>query len=494
MNKIVSIFCVVLGVNLFGADNVYKGCGVDENQARLNLANNISTKIESTVFLEKKDTTFFGFDNFSKTVMSSSKQSSNLSLEEVVIFKQEKEVCATISKNKLRSLTQNLLAKIKTYTPKSLPEYEKEKVVKIKTILQEIKNAMVLVSIFKEKSFRENIEELEKKEKLFTNLRSKYSSQFAKITIVGNYKTLLMDNEEVKQNSEIFLKPGNHKYEIHSSKHCRIEGRFSLEEHHDFEKIINMNDFNLPYLIINSNKKYAKLTINGKSFPLGKKYIGKVCDDSNLPYTIEYENKKENNTFRLAPNETLVKNFTFYSQQEVKKFNTLAKEYIKRDRVEVKYGYMNVTHNAEYNDYENMNTLQLNYIKSFKSLRYGYGILYGKSSGGKSKAYELYYNAGYELSKFMNNNALHIKSLVVIPNISLQLGIGKHTLYNKNTDKTINKYDDLEKISWQNNGIGKLNIGADFVIHKNFAFNFFAQKQFTMEKSLTFGTGLIVSF
>ena len=200
-----------------------------------------------------------------------------------------------------------------------------------------------------------------------------------------------------------------------------------------------MNDHNLPYMIINSNKKDAVLKIDGKKHKLGTKYISEKCDNSEIPYTVDYQFDHESGSLTLEPNETLEKNYTFYSNSELAKFSKLATNYADSTKVEIKYGYMNVNHRDKYEDFENLNTIQLNYIKTIKAFRYGFGLLYGESSesspveGNKSTAYEFYYNFGFELATLSKNNALHIGPVVFVPSLTGQVGVGYHELYNKKT-------------------------------------------------------------
>ena len=131
-------------------DKIYKGCGVDEQKARLNLANNISTKIESTTSIDKSNSSIFGIKLFSKTFRKNSRQTTNLSLKEVVVSHENDKVCATITKDKLLKLTKQLIQKIDGYSINSLPKYEKEKVIKINSILSDIKNSIVLSELFED--------------------------------------------------------------------------------------------------------------------------------------------------------------------------------------------------------------------------------------------------------------------------------------------------------------------------------------------------------
>jgi len=492
MKKIFFLLTITI-LMLNANDKVYQGCGANEQDARLNLANNISTKIESTTFIKKENSSFFGLSNYTKIFTRSSKQTTNLALKEVTISKKDGEVCATIKKDKLLELTKSLISKVTLYNPSILPKYEKDKVVKINEIISDIKKSIVLYGVFEDKFSKSTLNMLENKLKLFTNLRAKYNSQFAKITIIGDYTKLLIDNKKYKANKEIFLKDSEHKYKIESTKYCPIQGEFKLLKNQDFQKVINLNNYNLPYIIINANKKDAKLTINNQPYPLGKKYIAKKCDGSDISYSVKYEDEVKNGTFELNANNSLTKEFTFYSKKEKRKFVELSKSYEDSSRLEIKYGYMAVDIDDDYKDYENLHTVQLNYITTRYAFRYGFGALYGK--GDNSKAYELYYNIGLQLANISNDTALHIGSVVIIPSLTAQIGAGYHKLYKKDDEQNyIDKFDDTDEITWENNGIAKLNFGIDFLVNKNIGINIFAQKQYTMERAVTFGTGLSLKF
>ncbi len=136
----------------------------------------------------------------------------------------------------------------------------------------------------------------------------------------------------------------------------------------------------------------------------------------------------------------------------------------------------------------------MNLISSYKALRYGFGVLYGEAE--YSKIYELYYNLGLQLTSVSNDEALVIKSLVIVPSITLQVGFGKHNLYNiENETFKSDKFNNLEEESFMDDYVVlKGNFGLDFIVNQNIGFNIFIQQQFTMEESLTFGTGVSVNF
>ncbi|MEA3513574.1 MAG: hypothetical protein U9R37_08220 [Campylobacterota bacterium] len=477
-------------------DTIYKGCGVDESEARLNLANNISTKIESTTSLNKSNSDIFGIELFSKTFTKNSKQTTSLSLKEVKISNEDDKICASISKNTLFTLTQKLIDKTKKYSKKSLPKYEKDKVVKINEILSDLKNSIVLAELFKDKFDDKIIEKLQNKQKLFTNLRKNYHSQFAKITILGNYSSLKVDGKSYKQNQELFLETGNHKFSINSSNHCKVEKEFTLVNSKDFETIINMEDYKFPYMIIDANKKDASLTINGTKQPLGTKKVFQKCDGSTVPYSIDFQGQKENGTLTLNPNETVEENFTFYSKDELKEFSNLAISYEEPSRIEIRYGYMAVSLNEDYENFEDLNTIQLNYINNYKAFKYGFGALYG--TGEFSSAYELYYNLGLQLTRISENSTLRIGSVVIIPSLTAQIGVGYHELYNTETESYIDTFKTKETQEEddfvRDNAILRGNFSLDFIVNKNIGINLFVQQQFTMEESTTFGGGLSLNF
>ena len=495
-NKLLLILILTSTTFLMANDDIYKGCGINENEARLNLANNISTKIESTTSLEKSNSSVFGLELFSKTFKKNSKQTSNLSLKNVKIINENDKICATIHKDKLFELTQQLIEKVNTYSDKSLPKYEKDKVIKLTDILSDIKNAIVLSEVYQDKVTEDTTKQLLKKQKYFLNLRKKYHSQFVKITVIGEFDTLTIDNKNQTKNKELFLKAGNHKFNIKSSNSCEIEKEFTLKNSEDFETIINMNEYNFPYIIIDSNKKDAILSINNEKKVLGDKYTFKNCDGTNIPYSVTYNNQKENGNFTLNPNETLEKSFTFYSNQELSEFHKLSKSYEDTTRLEIQYGYMGVNLTDDYEDFENINTLQINLINTTKAFRYGFGAVYGK--GDNSTVYELYYNIGLQLSRLGETSSVRLGPIVMIPSISAQIGFGTHELYDTETEVLKNTFRENltedENDFIRDHGILKGTFGIDFIVNKNIGINIFAQKQFTMEKSTTFGIGLSLGF
>ena len=491
------LLTLILSASFLGAnDKIYKGCGVDEQKARLNLANNISTKIESTTSLDKSNSSIFGIKLFSKTFRKNSKQTTNLSLKEVVISQENNKICAIITKDKLLNLTKQLIKKIDGYSINSLPKYEKEKVIKINTILSDIKNSIVLTELLEDKLENNSIQKLQDKQKYFINLRKQFNSQFVKITILGDIDKLFIDNIEKSQNLELFLKPGNHKLTIKSKNYCEVQKEFILVKSKDYETIIDMNQYNFPYIIIDSNKKEAILNIDSIQKELGEKHIFKKCDYSNIPYSITYENQKESGLFALKPNQFFEKKYTFYSNQELSRFKELSKSYEETTRLEIKYGYMGVNLTKDYENYENLDTVQLNLIHTIKALRYGIGAVYGQ--GENSTAYELYYNLGFQLTRLLEDSPVRLGPVVIVPSLTAQIGVGYHELYDTKNKVFVNTFrtvgDPEENDFLRDYGILKANFGIDFIVNKNIGINIFIQKQFTMEKSTTIGAGLSLGF
>ncbi len=500
MKKIFLFSTILFSSAIINADDTYKGCGTDESSARLNLANNISTKVESTSTLDKQNRSILGIDFFSKSFLKQSKQTTNLELQNIKITNENNQVCASIDKNELYSVALKLIEKIKNYDNTILPKYEKDKVIAINGILVDIKNALALCDIFKNKFSSETIEILKQKQTDFTNLRNQYNSQFLKVTVVGDYEQLLINGKKADSNKEIFLKEGIHKIDVNSKNHCPIQSTVNIVKNKDIEEIINMDDYNLPYMIINSNKNNANLKIDGKTKTLGQKYIFNNCDNTQIAYEISYGEQKKSGTFLLKPNNYYDDSFTFYSNKELKEFSSLAKSYEDNTRLEIKYGYVAVSLEDEYKDYEDLNAIQVNLITTKKGLRYGYGILYGQ--GELSEVYELYYNLGVQLATFgVNDSALRVGPVVIIPSLTAQIGVGYHKLYLENEtskDNYIDKFwqgtNDFDYDFARDTLVLKGNFGIDFVISEYIGFNIYAQKQFTMEQSTTFGAGLSLSF
>ena len=491
---------LLLSSFVFASEEVYKGCGTDEQSARVNLANNISTKVESTSTLDKKNRSILGIDFFSKSFSRQSKQTTNLELQNVKISSEKNKVCASVTKDELYDLAIKLIEKIKTYDGLNLPQYEKDKVIAINNILVDINNALSLSDLFKQKIEEKTKELLKEKKIYFTNLRNRYNSQFLKVTIVGEFDKLNIDDKSAKSNEELFLKEGTHKINVDAKGYCPIETSVNIEKNKDLQKIINIDDYKLPYMIISSNKDNANLKIDGKTKELGVKHIFKYCDNSEIPYEISYGEQKKSGTFSLKPNNSLEDSFAFYSQKELNQFRDLAKSYEDTTRLEIKYGYMGVSLKDQYKDFEDLNTLQINLINSKKAIRYGYGLLYGQ--GDLSKAYELYYNLGVQLATFgTDNNALRVGPVVIVPSITAQVGVGYHKLYKEDETDSSNYKSRFNKLNEDENYdfsrdtlILRGNFGIDFIVSEYIGFNIFASKQFTMEESTTFGAGISISF
>lgn len=459
----------------------YEGCGVNEKEARQNLANNISTKVESTSLLKKKNYSFLGIESYEKSFSLVSKQTTKLNLQDLNIYDKGDLVCASISNKALYMHTQNLVSKSLSYTDFDLPQYEKEKVPKINSILSEINSAISLSDLYANRFSKKTKDSLKRKLTYFTNLRNRYNTQFVKVNVIGDYDSLKIDGKKIAENSEIFLKAGKHKLEVESYMHCPIQKEFILEKNSDLESTIKMDKHKLPSLLISSDKS-AKFIVNGKTRRLGKKIYFNRCDDSTISYSVKFDNEVKNGTFQLSANNSYEKEYNFYSRAEKRDFTILSNSFDDGKRLEIKYSKLK----PKDSNLQEMHSINVNHLENSDWLRKGFGFLYAQ--GEDSKGIEFLYNYSVQVNKLLRNEPLRVGSVVFVPNFGVQLGVGYHDVYNKKRKQNIDTFKGSNIIN--DYGVAKANAGVDFVINQSMSANIFINKSFTMEESSSIGAGI----
>jgi hypothetical protein len=124
--------------------------------------------------------------------------------------------------------------------------------------------------------------------------------------------------------------------------------------------------------------------------------------------------------------------------------------------------------------------------------RYGWGIEYGETQN--SKIQELYYMVALQIPT-TGDDALSIGKVVLVPFIGGKIGGGKHELYNTKTGVIKDTFQDIDSTDDDRDykkdyGVASVVAGFDIAVTKQLGFNFFVEKAYSMEKSLTYGLGL----
>jgi len=484
MKKSLIVTSLLFGVTLNA--QVFKGCGDTKDKARENLAKNIITKVDSTTSSNKSRVG----DDYSSNISINSKQSTNITLSGLQFTTQNHQYCTTISDDKLKSHTNSLIKKVLAYELSLLPQTKQEKLSRLTNWISDTKEALSLSALYnktdKNKQLLKNLKSfIDQKTKIQNNNRVKF-------IVNGDVEDLkiLVDNKPLDNNTEAVLTTGKHQYKIQSTSHCPKQAVIDVKD----DQVINidMQDYWFPSLTITSNQSDAKLKIDGETHKLGKKKIFKDCSGKNINYEVSFEDKLEKSEFKLSVNNHEERNYDFISKEYEKIMFQKADSYSKGARLEVKYAFRHITADDDYKDYENISAGQINYLKFNNWFRYGWGIEYGETQN--SKIQELYYMVALQIPT-TGDDALSIGKVVLVPFIGGKIGGGKHELYNTKTGVIKDTFQDIDSTDDDRDykkdyGVASVVAGFDIAVTKQLGFNFFVEKAYSMEKSLTYGLGL----
>ncbi len=516
MKRIVfaAVAALLIGGPLGAAESMWEGCGSDAAEAKLRLAENIQTKVDSEFVSDKSSIDFYGLSNlfFSET-SHRMKQTSTVVLQDVQIEPKDETYCesrtgrlggcycASVSKESLFSFTKSLKEKVLAYDLAALPAYEKQKVIKLKEWLDEMRYARSLMSVYPDRFSAREFKAMEQMEKRLLDSREQYHAQFVKIAIIGDKAELRVDGKVVQPDTELFLKPGKHHYEVSSKQSCPAEGEFELLKDTDRILTVDLSTQRYPTILISSNKMAAvTLEIDGKRMAAGTRHTIPRCS-GDIRYTLSYRDagntQTEGEVVHLKPGLEVEESYTFYSEKEMAEMRKLAGSFADGERIEILYGYSYLPDDILGYDesYEGIQMVQLNYMHTRKWLRHGYGIAYG-TSGEADASYELVYSLAIQLSSIgANNRPLHLGTWVsIVPFIGLQAGLGSHQYYidaSQSTLKTFRKEATEEEDDFvRDHVIARVYGGVDLAFNAYMSLQLYAKKNFTMEENTIFGAGL----
>jgi hypothetical protein len=484
---------LVAGAILFGVvglnAQVYTACGDTKEIAKVELAKTIITKVDSSISSQKSNVN----GKFDSSTTKKSSQSTNITLSGLKFIEKNGKFCTSISDEKLTRHTDTMVQKALGFSISLLPSEKNEKLKMLKSWISDIDEAIALIGL--KGTDTKNTKKLFKIKQSLVDEKQKYINQnLIKFIVNGNVDNMKIevDGKKVPDSSELVLKRGEYNYTITSSSHCKKTGKIDVVG--DDTININMDDYWLPSLIITSNQDRAKLKIDGQSFTLGKKKTFTDCSGKNINYEISFEDKNQKSEFKLSPNNNETRNFDFISKEYSKKMFTKAKGYTEGARIEIKYSFKHISFDKEYEDYENINAGQINYLQYNNWFRYGYGIEYGDTE--YSKVREAYFMLALQIPT-ADESALHIGKVVFIPYIGGKIGVGEHKLYDTETEIVKDKFpsDDIvvedEGDEFQRDHVmGSVVGGFDIAVTKYIGINFFVEKTLTQEKSMSYGLGL----
>ncbi len=188
-------------INLQMLNKEYQGCGDTKRIARENLSNNILVNIHSNITTTKR----IAHNNYDKTVISNSNQSSNLELSDVKIVKnKDNKYCAYIKYNVQLKHTKKLETEILNFNMDLLPKNKEEQLNIVNYYLNVITKYRNLNKVFDTKNKNIQKQKIMKIYKQLIDIKSKLLKELKnkvwKVCANTNNKSL------TKLNNIIFMK------------------------------------------------------------------------------------------------------------------------------------------------------------------------------------------------------------------------------------------------------------------------------------------------
>ena len=500
------IFLVFFTGNAFAGEDCWQACGNDIKEARENLASQILVNVKTNIKVKKTKNTsflnipmiknFFSSEIRSETSMESS-QNVNMPLVNAKIMSESKDsngkICLKLCKKDLEKYKSELIKKTKTYYPKNLPAYEKDKKKTISLWLNDIallKNLIVVLGSDEVRLERR----LVRQEKTLKDINSRIFGQYVLINSEFSKAVLTIDGKKKAVGKRVFITPGEHRYMLSFDGFCSVRDEFTLESGKD--KVINIELEPYPEIVITSNKPEARLVLDGKRWVLGKAKTIKRCDGE-ATYLLEYGQEKESGTISLSPGMKENKKRYFYSDKDMNKLKKMASVFTSGKTIEV--GYFYSIPGSDFEDLENVHNFNMAFYKNFRFIRLGLGVSYGKTEND-SVAVDGYLSLLFQLSELGSaGNPIHFFGLFpIIPYAGVDSGVGYHDIYNEKAKETEHKFktpDNMEEDDFaRDNFILRAEGGFNIPLNNTIGLKLFYGKNFHMDESSIIGSSLVFRF
>jgi len=467
----------------------YEGCGDTVEEAMLNLGRNIDSQVKSEATSQqqvagKSWLGIFSLDAMTESFSSSSSVKSDMQLCGISTIEKNGQQCAVVKRSALERCAKNKLSAQLRYTENNLPAGN-QKLSTANQWLNEIGSSRRLYQFVGDALAKNDLSKLDGIEK---KLRTIINKQFVSFNIAGeNIKILIDDKIKATPNKAIELEIGEHSYNITAKGYCPISDKFELGLHESETINIDLIDYRFPELTFSSNYSGVSVTASGEKRNLGSTVIIDKCDGL-LNYAFTFEGNTQSGSIDLQPGMKKEIRETFVSKEDMQRNRNLVRHYEKSTLWQVHYQHFLL--NRQPNGIESLSGLKLSKNTLKQALRSGYELIYAQDDDNN---FAVEFNGKIELQLVnfgKNDSPLHIGSVVFIPHIGLDIGLGYHELNDKTSFENPNS-SNWEKF-YKSYVVARPNIGVDLPISKDIGLSFGYGRSLYMNESDVFSAGINV--
>lgn len=518
---------------ILSASSNYEACAKSKDEAKAELAQQISTNIQTSFNSNSKVSTDMLGTNSKEEVAYTIQSSSSLTLSNVKFKSKDKEICASVTKDDLIRTAKGKIKSVKAIKLSKLPKDEIDTVNLLEGYLNDTNQAIAIASLMSDEFSSKDFDLLNEKKKALLDKRSKYNGQKISFNISPIDAVLTIDGKTQNRHYNISLKPGKHNYLITMPNYKDYKKEFTLNKNQSKTVTIDLagNRYPQVYFAVSDN---AKVKINNKTLsansyetiePGEHKY--KVTLDGYCPDMGDLEIKLgETKTIHVDIDSLKFPTLTINSNQESAKLKIDAQPYSlgqrkvfkecqegtvsysvsfdgdsKTDSTTLSPGMDKVigvdfltksnkeelkrqaeafrtkdrySISAQYAIAKNykMPVYALDIMKHRNWLRIGGGAVLGYNN--TNTIADLHVNAAFQLTEFGEDKLpLHIDAYAIIPYVGFQGAVAYNTFY----------ADDYAFAS-------KAVLGSNFVINKDVSIDLFAHKNFIYAEEYVIGIGL----
>jgi len=319
-------------------ESVWKTCSTSKDEAKKSL--------NSLLFKEKRKketdigTSFLNLINPLKWFDNSEKDFINLFSEQITYIKQDSKECAIIKKDDLKSITYKMVHNKNIFSKSSLSTNPKVRYNQLKDYIYQINVTNSLMALFPNIYSESDFNRINKYKNYLESLKKTTYPQFVKFNIVDDAKNskikIKLDDNYVKNQDELYIKVGEHSYEITANGKCPLIDNFEMKFSDD--KIISedLASQNYPTVLFISELK-PTIVLDGKNIKENIQTTIKKCSGS-VRYVATFAGQTQSGEIALEPNETISKELKFLTQKELAIFNdAITKHFSAKSGVKFSY-------------------------------------------------------------------------------------------------------------------------------------------------------------
>ena len=461
-------------------NKIYSGCGSSQQEARKELAKNLHSYVKSSFEKEVTESKTSLIDYFTQKTTVKDSQSTQISLCNVSIEKNNGEVCASVSQTELKDCAQNMLESQQSFLVSNLPTTEKARLKKAREWLNDIVYADTLYTVVGKNKFDQK--KMRNIVKIENSLLKVLDNQYVRFDIRGASVNILVgSNKKVSAGKDTALKVGTHAYKITSPGHCEITGNVTLTEKGVSRISYDMTDYTLPEITFVSRPPNAQLTVGGKNTRVGSRITEQRCDGV-LPYSFTLQGVTKDGDVTLKPGlKTTVKE-KFTPPDVIDTAKGYRKGKIWKIQLE------NILPNFRNNNIDKLSGIKVSRQTMKDNFRWGYNAVYATDQEN-SHAVEM---TGEFSLQFLDYNlgreALYFGPFVFIPSVGIELGLGYHDF------NGVRSFEDIDASEWkkiyQSYVVLRPMIGFDAAINKDINFTFNYSRSIYMNESDVMSIGM----